>query len=64
MFNFDLDCNDGSCSGLFYPRRIGRRRAARRRSSTATTRVTPQQTTILGAAKLTRTRSASSRSAR
>src|SRR6266540_2876624 len=24
MFTFNLDCNDGSCSGLFYPRRIGR----------------------------------------
>ena len=24
IFTFDLDCNDGSCSGLFYPRRIGR----------------------------------------
>ena len=24
MFTFDLDCNDGQCSGLFYPRRIGR----------------------------------------
>ena len=38
---FDLDCNDGSCTGLFYSRRIGRtprgiasragRRASRRR---------------------------------
>jgi len=24
MFTFDLDCSDGTCSGLFYPRRIGR----------------------------------------
>ena len=24
IFNFDIDCNDGSCSGLFYSRRIGR----------------------------------------
>ena len=24
IFRFDLDCNDGSCSGLFYSRRIGR----------------------------------------
>ena len=39
MFAFDLDCNDGSCSGLFYPRRIGRRAArGRRRSPTACTR--------------------------
>ena len=24
IFRFDTDCNDGSCSGLFYSRRIGR----------------------------------------
>src|SRR3569833_1402059 len=24
LFRFDLSCNDGSCSGLFYSRRIGR----------------------------------------
>ena len=24
MFRFDMDCNDGSCTGLFYTRRIGR----------------------------------------
>jgi len=53
MFTFDLDCNDGNCSGLFYPRRIGR---APRGSPTLTdgqyARI-PGQTTILGAAKLT-----------
>jgi hypothetical protein len=50
LFRFDMSCNDGSCSGLFYSRRIGR---------------SPQlggdyfydgnvnQSTILGAAKLT-----------
>ena len=25
-FEFGLDCNDGACTGLFYSRRIGRRR--------------------------------------
>ena len=35
-FRFDMDCNDGSCTGLFYSRRIGRQpqrlgRSARRR---------------------------------
>ena len=53
MFTFDLDCSDGNCSGLFYPRRIGR---APRGYPTLTdgehARV-PQQTKILGAAKLT-----------
>ena len=24
IFSFDIDCNDGNCSGLFYSRRIGR----------------------------------------
>ena len=24
VFRFDMDCNDGSCTGLFYTRRIGR----------------------------------------
>ena len=50
LFRFDVDCNDGDCSGLFYSRRIGR---------------SPQlgglypgidnatSSTILGAAKLT-----------
>src|SRR4051812_34756406 len=53
MFTFDLDCNDGSCSGLFYPRRIGR---APRGSPTVEDGMyvsVPQQTTIIGAAKLT-----------
>jgi len=53
MFSFDLDCNDGSCSGLFYSRRIGR---TPRGSPTLTDGMyadVPTQTTILGAAKLT-----------
>ena len=29
-FSFDLDCSDGSCTGLFYSRRIGRHAASRR----------------------------------
>ena len=56
LFTFDLDCNDGSCSGLFYPRRIGR--APRGAPELATDQhvqhaSVPQQTTIYGAAKLT-----------
>ena len=35
-FRFNMDCNDGNCTGLFYSRRIGRapqgsRRSGRRR---------------------------------
>jgi Domain of unknown function (DUF5916)/Carbohydrate family 9 binding domain-like len=53
MFAFNLDCNDGSCSGLFYPRRIGRSpRGVPQLADGQYARV-PQQTTILGAAKLT-----------
>jgi hypothetical protein len=53
MFTFNLDCNDGNCSGLFYPRRIGRApRGSPALEDGAYARV-PQQTKILGAAKLT-----------
>jgi hypothetical protein len=53
MFAFDLDCNDGGCSGLFYPRRIGRApRGVPALDEGMYARV-PQQTKILGAAKLT-----------
>jgi hypothetical protein len=45
MFNFDLDCNDGSCSGLFYTR-IGLPRGAPALVDGAYA-VAPQQTTIL-----------------
>ena len=52
-FSFDLDCNDGSCTGLFYSRRIGR--TPRLEPDVADTAFwdAPAQTTILGAAKLT-----------
>ena len=64
MFAFNLDCNDGNCSGLFYPRRIGRApRGYPDARATASTPRVPQQTKILGAAKLTG-RPADSRSAR
>ena len=54
-FDFNMDCNDGSCTGLFYTRRIGR-------SPQGTGDLprddhsyidAPLQTTILGAGKLT-----------
>jgi len=53
MFNFNMDCNDGSCSGLFYPRRIGRQPRGSPALVDGAYAVVPQQTTILGAAKLT-----------
>jgi hypothetical protein len=52
MFNFDLDCNDGSCSGLFYSRRIGRQPRGAPALVDGAYAAVPQQTTILGAAKL------------
>ncbi len=50
LFSFDLDCNDGNCSGLFYSRRIGR---SPQLGGVYEDRSNPTATTILGAAKLT-----------
>ena len=50
IFNsFSLDCNDGSCQGLFYPRRIGRSPQLSGYFYDATT---PQFTPISAAAKI------------
>jgi uncharacterized protein DUF5916/cellulose/xylan binding protein with CBM9 domain len=53
MFTFDMDCNDGSCSGLFYSRRVGRSPRGSPEVPEGGFIDVPQQTTILGAAKLT-----------
>jgi Domain of unknown function (DUF5916)/Carbohydrate family 9 binding domain-like len=53
IFSFDIDCNDGSCSGLFYSRRIGRAPRGSPDLVDGTYATSPVQTTILGAAKLT-----------
>lgn len=53
MFTFDLDCNDGSCSGLFYSRRIGRTPRGQPDLPDNSYALVPSQTTILGAGKLT-----------
>jgi hypothetical protein len=53
VFAFNLDCNDGGCSGLFYPRRIGRQPRGTPALVDGAYAAVPQQTTILGAAKLT-----------
>ncbi|MEW5983840.1 MAG: DUF5916 domain-containing protein [Acidobacteriota bacterium] len=50
---FNLDCNDGSCTGLFYSRRIGRRPQGYPDTPDGGFVSVPSQTTIIGAAKLT-----------
>ncbi len=53
IFRFDTDCNDGSCSGLFYSRRIGRAPRGEPNTPDGGYASTPTQTTIIGASKLT-----------
>ncbi len=53
IFSFDIDCNDGNCSGLFYSRRIGRTPRGEPDVPDGGYSSAPTQTTILGAAKLT-----------
>jgi hypothetical protein len=53
IFRFDLDCNDGNCSGLFYSRRIGRSPRGEANVPDGGFFAAPAQTTILGATKLT-----------
>jgi len=50
LFRFDVNCNDGTCSGLFYSRRIGR---APELGDVYSGQENPSQTTIVGAGKLT-----------
>lgn len=50
LFRFDLSCNDGSCSGLFYSRRIGR---SPQLGDTYDDPTNASSSTILGATKLT-----------
>jgi hypothetical protein len=52
IFSFNLECNDGSCTGLFYSRRVGRGPQLRGLDGYADA-ATPTSTTILGATKLT-----------
>lgn len=52
-FRFDVDCNDGSCTGLFYSRRIGRTPQRSVGAPAGGFAEQPSHTTILGAAKLT-----------
>lgn len=52
-FSFDLDCEDGQCTGLFYSRRIGRSPHRFFTAPNGSYATQPTNTTILGAAKLT-----------
>ena len=53
-FAFNMDCNDGQCTGLFYSRRIGREpRGEPELPEEDGYSVQPLQSTILGAGKLT-----------
>ncbi len=50
IFQYNIDCNDGQCTGLFYSRRIGRSPQLRSSFGDA---ASPLQSRILGAAKVT-----------
>jgi hypothetical protein len=52
-FRFNMDCNDGNCTGLFYSRRIGRAPQGTVEVGAAEFTTQPDTATILGAAKLT-----------
>ncbi len=51
IFRYDIDCNDGQCTGPFYSRRIGRAPQAGFLSEDQN--AVPLNSTILGAAKVT-----------
>jgi hypothetical protein len=53
IFRFDVNCNDGECTGLFYSRRIGRPPQGSPDLPEGGYSRAPGQTTILGASKLT-----------
>jgi hypothetical protein len=52
-FQFNLDCNDGQCTGLFYSRRIGRPPQGVANLEGGEYSTSPAAATILGAGKLT-----------
>jgi hypothetical protein len=53
IFRFNIDCNDGECTGLLYSRRIGRVPQGDPDVADDEFEHAPATTTILGAAKLT-----------
>jgi hypothetical protein len=52
-FSFNVDCNDGNCTGLLYSRRIGRSPHVSVDAPAGGFAVQPSNSTIFGAAKLT-----------
>jgi Domain of unknown function (DUF5916)/Carbohydrate family 9 binding domain-like len=52
-FQFSMDCNDGSCTGLFYSRRIGRAPQGEVETEDGEYAASPDTVTIIGAGKLT-----------
>ena len=53
IFRFNMDCNDGECTGLLYSRRIGRSPQGSADAADGEYSQAPTAATILGAAKLT-----------
>ncbi|MGH9386277.1 MAG: DUF5916 domain-containing protein [Vicinamibacterales bacterium] len=52
-FRFNMDCNDGNCTGLFYSRRIGRSPQGSLDASDDEFSEKPTAATIIGAGKIT-----------
>ena len=52
-FRFNMDCNDGNCTGLFYSRRIGRAPQGSANTGDNEFSKQPDSATIIGAGKLT-----------
>lgn len=52
-FRFNMDCNDGDCTGLFYSRRIGRAPQGSATTADGEYAKQPDSATIIGAGKLT-----------
>ena len=52
-FRFNMDCNDGNCTGMFYSRRIGRAPQGTADVDEGEYSKQPDAATIIGAAKLT-----------
>lgn len=52
-FRFNMDCNDGNCTGMFYSRRIGRAPQGSPSTVDGEYSKQPDSATIIGAAKMT-----------
>lgn len=52
-FRFNMDCNDGNCTGMFYSRRIGRAPQSSPTLNDGEYSTQPDAATIIGAGKLT-----------